>query len=122
MRDESPPADPATRARQLILKLRQKHSVSDRFAAECRTAVESILSEFEGTERDRLLAVVEASMQRQARVQEVSQESYRALNAVSAGLARQVQALQRLTEKRERLRQQAEALAVVAPSRSRLLH
>ena len=122
MRDGSRPEDPATRARELIQELRRKHPVSERFAADCSTALESILSEFEGTERDRLLAVVEASMERQACVQKMTRESHRALGAVSAGLTRQAESLRRLAEVRERLQRRAAALAAVASPRSRLLH
>jgi len=103
-------------------ELRAKHPVSDRFAAECCTALESILSEFEGAERDRLVAVVETSMDRQARVQEMSRESHRALDGITVGLTRQAETLRRLADARQRLQQRARALAAVAPARSRLLH
>jgi hypothetical protein len=122
MRDGSAPPDPATRARKLIQELRRRHPVSDGFAAERRTALESISSEFAGTERDRLLAVVETSRERQARVQEMSRESHRALDAVTSGLNRQAETRRWLAEARERLQPWAEALAAAAPSRCRLLH
>ena len=112
----------ATRARELVQALRAKHPVSDRFAAECCTAVETIFSEFDGSERERLLAVVEASMARQASVQEATQGSYRALRAVTAGLTRQAEDLRRLADAQKRLQAGVEVLAEVVPPRSRLLH